>query len=512
MHERFFAPEPKLILFARLRIKIQCIYLIQGGTMKLKTNKINVDNCNDFNQCNKPFNIIGKLIPEFKEGNWTYYEKLYDNPKKKLYVDDDINVNDYLHSKDKTIYFAYSDDNCAGRVVLRKNWNNYCFIEDISVDHKYRRCGVGQKLIDKAQEWANINGLTGLMLETQNNNLITCRFNLKQGFEIGSIDKILYSDPNKDEFAICFYRKSVRNKITIIIEEHKPEWADNFIKIKNYLMQYLKDEIISIEHVGSTYVEGLPAKPIIDIHIVIKRDKLLKVISILEKAGYFSKGDLGITDIYNFKQNTKVTKTFYVHNLCVCPEDSRNHIRCLKFRDYLRENVKQRDTYARIKKESAALHPHNRYDYNKHKEPFILECYKEIFNKELEPVYRFNKKINISKIDELRMKVGWNKMDKFSISLSKSYFYLCCFIDNKLVGFVNVVSNESTDAYIQDLIVDPDYQGKGIGTMLMNLVIDKLKMNGIYMISVLFEDELMDFYKKFGFHITNAGQKETRNC
>lgn len=74
---------------------------------------------------------------------------------------------------------------------------------------------------------------------------------------------------------------------------------------------------------------------------------------------------------------------------------------------------------------------------------------------------------------------------------------------------MDVVSSQSKDAYIQDVIVNPEYQEKGIGTQLMNMAIDKLKKDKIYMISVLFEERLMVFYKKFGFNIMIAGQLET---
>jgi ribosomal protein S18 acetylase RimI-like enzyme len=95
-------------------------------------------------------------------------------------------------------------------------------------------------------------------------------------------------------------------------------------------------------------------------------------------------------------------------------------------------------------------------------------------------------------------------------SLINSYFYICCFDDDKLIGYLDVVSNGVTDAYIQDVIVNPAYQGKGIGTKLMNTAIEKLKNDGVYAISVLFDEKLLGFYKKFGFHVMMSGQMNTR--
>ena len=72
--------------------------------------------------------------------------------------------------------------------------------------------------------------------------------------------------------------------------------------------------------------------------------------------------------------------------------------------------------------------------------------------------------------------------------------------------------NGVTDAYIQDLMVHPDYQVRGIGTDLMKKMIDYLKKKHIYMISVVFEEKLKPFYEKFGFFSMLCGQMETYDC
>lgn len=58
-------------------------------------------------------------------------------------------------------------------------------------------------------------------------------------------------------------------------------------------------------------------------------------------------------------------------------------------------------------------------------------------------------------------------------------------------------------------MVHPDYQGKGIGTELMNRTIAYLKERKIYMISVIFEEKLLPFYKRFGFIAMLSGQMQT---
>lgn len=126
--------------------------------------------------------------------------------------------------------------------------------------------------------------------------------------------------------------------------------------------------------------------------------------------------------------------------------------------------------------------------------------------------YEFSVQVSPQEISELRKSVGWNSMEEYyNDSLKQSYFYICCYEEDKLIGFLDVVSNGVTDAYIQDVMVSPKYQGKGIGTALINKAINKLKEDNIYMISVIFEESLLSFYNKFGFNTMLSGQLDTRH-
>ena len=105
--------------------------------------------------------------------------------------------------------------------------------------------------------------------------------------------------------------------------------------------------------------------------------------------------------------------------------------------------------------------------------------------------YKISCPVDSKQIADLRRSVGWNGMeDCYNLSLHNSYFYLCCFDGEKLIGFLDVISNGVTDSYIQDVIVHPNYQGRGIGTHLMEMAIKKLKENKVYAISVLFDEKL----------------------
>lgn len=125
-------------------------------------------------------------------------------------------------------------------------------------------------------------------------------------------------------------------------------------------------------------------------------------------------------------------------------------------------------------------------------------------------IYGYNRKVSVKDLANLRESVGWNRMDnEYKNPLMTSYYHIAVYENDELIGYVDCVSNGVTDAYIQDLMVHPDYQGKGIGTDLMNKMIECLKEKRIYMISVIFEDSLKTFYEKFGVYNILCGQMET---
>jgi len=124
--------------------------------------------------------------------------------------------------------------------------------------------------------------------------------------------------------------------------------------------------------------------------------------------------------------------------------------------------------------------------------------------------YIENENISAAAIAALRESVGWNRMeDVYQNPNMTSFYRISCYDGEKLIGYIDSVSNEVTDAYIQDLMVHPDYQAKGIGTELMNHMIAALKERHIYMISVVFEEKLKSFYSRFGFFDMLCGQMQT---
>ena len=163
----------------------------------------------------------------------------------------------------------------------------------------------------------------------------------------------------------------------IVVLPYDEQWKQDFLKIKAELTDALGQLIIRIEHVGSTSVPGLSAKPIIDIDVVIKDYSLFEnVVSALGKIGYQHEGDLGIKGREAFKYSGK--EHLRKHHLYVCPEDSPELKRHMAFRDYLRTHPDAVWEYSRIKEEGAARYPDDIERYIAHKSPFIERIYAEL--------------------------------------------------------------------------------------------------------------------------------------
>ena len=163
----------------------------------------------------------------------------------------------------------------------------------------------------------------------------------------------------------------------VIVQSYDESWKTDFIAIRDELDAALKDLALRIEHVGSTSVEGLSAKPIIDIDVVISdRSVLPEVVSALGSIGYTHEGDLGIPGREAFKYEGK--DHLRKHHLYVCAQDSEELKRHLAFRDYLRSHPEAVAEYGRIKEEGAALYPYDIDRYIEHKSPFIENVYKQL--------------------------------------------------------------------------------------------------------------------------------------
>ena len=166
----------------------------------------------------------------------------------------------------------------------------------------------------------------------------------------------------------------------IEVVNYDPQWPLTFASLRRVIRTALCDLVMSIEHVGSTAVPGLAAKPIIDLVVVIKSASLLSgVIQSLANLGYFHEGVLGVPGREAFGREDHdvprdgTCRHWTHHHLYVCVQASDPLERNLAFRNYLRENPGEASTYATLKRQLAQQYPHNMDSYVHGKTAFVEE-------------------------------------------------------------------------------------------------------------------------------------------
>ena len=160
----------------------------------------------------------------------------------------------------------------------------------------------------------------------------------------------------------------------VIIEDYDPQWPQRFEMLRSQIAAALDELAISIDHVGSTAVPGLAAKPIIDIDVLLRSSTDLPVvIRKLADLGYEHRGDLGIRGREAFRAKADAI----YHHLYVCPPGNREYERHIAFRNYLRTHAADSTAYALLKRELASRFGNDREGYNQAKSEFvqrILQC------------------------------------------------------------------------------------------------------------------------------------------
>jgi GrpB-like predicted nucleotidyltransferase (UPF0157 family) len=165
----------------------------------------------------------------------------------------------------------------------------------------------------------------------------------------------------------------------VVIVPYNADWPSEFMALESVYVSALSGVAVRVEHVGSTSVPGLSAKPIIDIDVVIENRSILnEVIARLSALGYRHEGDLGIAGREAFSPDgaTDVPRDgtgrhWMTHHLYVCWADCPALHQHLRFRDWLRSNRDGAAAYGRLKANLAAAFPSDRERYTLEKTAFI---------------------------------------------------------------------------------------------------------------------------------------------
>lgn len=159
-----------------------------------------------------------------------------------------------------------------------------------------------------------------------------------------------------------------------LVSPYDTQWPAAFGQLRSFYACHLGRLALSIEHVGSTSVPGMTAKPIIDVDIVIAPGTFEQVRRALEAAGFEHEGNLGIPMRDAFKPvDQAVAERLPNHHPYVCPTDSPELRRHLRFRDFLRSHPEHVSALSDLKWSLCEEHDNDRQAYMDGKAPFCSE-------------------------------------------------------------------------------------------------------------------------------------------
>lgn len=160
----------------------------------------------------------------------------------------------------------------------------------------------------------------------------------------------------------------------ITVVDYNPLWPKKYEEEALLIKDILADNCVAIYHIGSTSVEGLAAKPIIDIMAAVQNlEKVDDAAEAFSKIGYEYLGEFGIAGRRYLRKGGD-ERTHQIHIFQT--EDWNNIGRHLAFRDYMRTHKKERDEYAKIKKVLAQKFPYDIDGYCDGKDAFVREMEK----------------------------------------------------------------------------------------------------------------------------------------
>ena len=157
----------------------------------------------------------------------------------------------------------------------------------------------------------------------------------------------------------------------VTVVDYDPKWPSKYQRERDAISAVLDRNCLSLYHIGSTSVPGLPAKPIIDIMAVVKSLEEVDVLSgKFEELGYECLGEFGMAGRRYFRKGGD-ERTHQLHAFQV--DDWPNIARHLAFRDYMRTHEEEQREYGSLKKSLAMAFPYDIKGYCEGKEAFFRE-------------------------------------------------------------------------------------------------------------------------------------------
>ena len=157
---------------------------------------------------------------------------------------------------------------------------------------------------------------------------------------------------------------------TVQLEPHDKQWDEIAVQTIKILKAILGDDVIDIQHIGSTAIPAIKAKPIIDIAVgVTDFDRIISYNEQLQKEGIFYRGsDVEHQLLYVMGDVESDTRTHHIH---IVKWNGTEWKKYIHFRDYLNDNENMALQYQRVKEELESKYADNRGLYTKGKKDII---------------------------------------------------------------------------------------------------------------------------------------------
>lgn len=160
----------------------------------------------------------------------------------------------------------------------------------------------------------------------------------------------------------------------IIVEPYNDKWIEEFNTAKRILVEIIGDNLVDIQHIGSTSVIGLAAKPTIDILIIVKNIEGVDLLNNeMQENSFIPKGEAGIKGRRYFSKKLSTNEFVDTHHIHVYEKGNPKYQEELLFRNYLRIDKASRDEYAKLKLELSNVYRDSPPKYTSAKSEFIQE-------------------------------------------------------------------------------------------------------------------------------------------
>ena len=158
----------------------------------------------------------------------------------------------------------------------------------------------------------------------------------------------------------------------IRLVDYDPKWPNMFNGEAKILRDLLQDMVVSINHIGSTAVPGLDAKPVVDLMVeVTNLEKVQSMQEEFQNAGYEVLGENGIPGRHFVTRNSAGERT---HDIHIFETGHKEIEQMILFRDRMIENPKEAESYSELKNELAAQYRDDPIGYTQGKTEFILSA------------------------------------------------------------------------------------------------------------------------------------------